>query len=109
MGLSCLVYTVVANTILVSGGLVEGPAYLLPAEEAPMAESTDVYPAYYYSPTCLAGRVFASQQEVTAARSEGPWTRSLTEAQEAAAQPAPAASAPAPDEGDEPHVRRSHR
>jgi hypothetical protein len=71
-----------------------------------MAESTDVYPAYYYSPTCLAGRIFASEQDVTAARSEGPWSRSLTEAQEAV--PAtPTAQAPAPDD-NEPHVRRSH-
>jgi hypothetical protein len=72
-----------------------------------MAESTDVWPAYYYAPTCLAGRVFESQQEVTASRSEGPWSRSLSEAQEAAAK-APPIPASAPED-DEPHARRSHR
>jgi hypothetical protein len=70
-----------------------------------MAESTDVWPAYYYSPQVLAGRVFESQQGVTAARSEGPWSRSLSEAQEAAQR---ATAAPAPED-DEPHARRSHR
>ena len=72
-----------------------------------MAESTEVWPAYYYSPQVLAGRVFASQQDVSAASSEGPWSRSLTEAQDAAAK-APATPAPAPED-DEPHARRSHR
>jgi hypothetical protein len=70
-----------------------------------MAESTDVWPAYYYSPQVLAGRVFESQAAVTAARSEGPWSRSLTEAQEAATK---APAAPAPEEDDTP-ARRSHR
>jgi hypothetical protein len=71
-----------------------------------MPESTaDVYPAYYYSPTCLEGRVFASHEDVTAASADGPWTRSKTEAEEAAAQASatpPARTRP----GDAPHVQR---
>jgi hypothetical protein len=78
-----------------------------------MAESTEVWPAYYYSPQVLAGRVFASEQEVTAASSEGPWTRSLTEAQAAGTPTPPPAPRPTPnptpDEDDDPPARRSHR
>jgi hypothetical protein len=80
-----------------------------------MPESTaDVYPAYYYSPSCLEGRVFASQEDVTAASADGPWTRSKTEAEEAAAKPhVPTARVPpvppAPDEEEEAPTRRSHR
>ena len=99
-----------ANTILHSGGLVAGPAHPEPEEPA-MAESTEVYPCWYYSPTCLEGKVFASQEDLTAARSEGPWTRSKTEAEEAAAKPQvpTVPRVPAPDEEDEAPPRRSHR
>jgi hypothetical protein len=97
-----------ANTILTQSGAVTGPADPAPEEESPMTASTDVWPAYYYAPTCLAGRVFASQQEVTAARSEGPWSRSLSEAQEAVPTP-PESPATREGESDEPHARRSHR
>jgi hypothetical protein len=94
-----------ANIILTSGGIVEGPPFAQDTvEETPMTEEA-IFPSWYYAPTCLAGRVFASQQEVDAASSEGPWTRSLSEAQEAATK-APAAPAP---EDEEPHARRSHR
>lgn len=73
-----------------------------------MAESTEVWPCFYYSPTCLEGKVFANQEELNAARSEGPWTRSKTEAEEAAT-----AAPKDPQEGDEGEdyhpSRRSHR
>jgi hypothetical protein len=96
-----------ANVILTQSGAVIGPAYPEP-EEPVMAESTEVWPCFYYSPTCLEGKVFASQAEVTAARSEGPWTRSKTEAEEAAAKPK-TPTVPAPDEEEEAPTRRSHR
>ena len=75
-----------------------------------MAESTEVWPCFYYSPTCLEGKVFASQEELTAARAEGPWTRSKLEAEEAAAKPpaptpppvARPTPTPDPDDEDEP-------
>jgi hypothetical protein len=71
-----------------------------------MAEATAAWPRYFYSPQVLAGRVFASQQEVDAARSEGPWSTSLSEAQDAAAK---AAAVPVPEDTEETHTRRSHR
>ena len=71
-----------------------------------MPESTaDVYPAYYYSPTCLEGRVFASQEDVTAASADGPWTRSKTEAEEAAAK-ASATPPPTTRPGEAPPLGR---
>lgn len=72
-----------------------------------MAEE-EVYPCWFYSPTCLEGKVFASQEEVSAARSEGPWTRSKTAAEEAAAKPQ-TPTVPAPDAEEDAPTRRSHR
>ena len=54
-----------------------------------MAESTDVWPCYYYAPTCLEGRVFATQAELDAARSEGPWTKSLLKRRRRRRKPRP--------------------
>ena len=74
-----------------------------------MAESTEVWPCFYYSPKCLEGKVFASQEELSAASADGPWTRSKLEAEETATKPpAPAVPTPAPED-DETPTRRSHR
>ena len=73
-----------------------------------MAESTEVWPCFYYSPKCLEGKVFASQEELSAASADGPWTRSKLEAEEAAAKPT-VPTAPAPDAEEDAPTRRSHR
>ena len=74
-----------------------------------MAESTEVWPCFYYSPTCLEGKVFASQEELTAASADGPWTRSKTEAEEAATRPPTPPPMPAPDAEEDAPARRRHR
>ena len=66
-----------------------------------------VFPRWYYSPQVPAGRVFESQQALDAARSEGPWYTTPTEAADAAAKATTVTEHQ--DATDESPTRRSHR
>ena len=71
-----------------------------------MAEAPD-FPRIYYSVEEPTGRIFQTQEELTAAG--GTWFKTPTEAADAAPKtPAPPAP-PAPPAEDDPHTPRSRR
>ena len=94
-----------ANVILTHHGAVPVPAP--PPEGAVMAEAPD-FPRIYYSAEEPTGRIFQSQEELTAAG--GTWFKTPAEAADAAAQAPPTPPpVPAPRLEDDPPTRRSHR
>lgn len=92
-------HDLMANVILTQRGVVSVPAP--PHEgEPPMADAPD-FPRIYYSVEEPTGRIFQSQEELTAAG--GTWYKTPTEAADAAAKaaeaPAPSHESPTSEEG----------
>lgn len=92
------------NVILTQHGSVPSPDP--PAEGVVMAEAPD-FPRIYYSAEEPTGRIFQSQEELTAAG--GTWFKTPTEAADAAAKAPAAPPAQAPAADDDPHTPRSRR
>lgn len=91
-----------ANVILTSHGSVSLPDP--PAEGAVMPDAPD-FPRIYYSATEATGRIFDTKADLDAARSDGPWFKTPTEAVDAAAK----AATPEPTSEGEHTPPRSRR